>query len=224
MRGDPDQAYAAELARRGCLTIAPDAIGFEDRNWAGGSNVGWFELSCRLVAGRTLLADLLQEVSPAIDYATSLPGADPAGWDSSGTPTAAGWRCGLRYGTSGSARACPTADAFPIATRARGTPAFRQTLSSPASPARTTSRTCWPPPQPAGISSSPARATCGAGAPQTSALNSPRAPEPRHHTHPARRARVPCRGPGAGLRVSCERARLNGARSCHVCVVQAVAL
>jgi dienelactone hydrolase len=79
LRGDPDQAYAAELAKRGYLTIAPDAIGFEDRNWANGSNVGWFELSSRLVVGRTLLADLLQEVSLAIDYATSLPGADPSG-------------------------------------------------------------------------------------------------------------------------------------------------
>ncbi|MDR0343349.1 MAG: prolyl oligopeptidase family serine peptidase [Nocardiopsaceae bacterium] len=78
LRGDPDQAYAAELAQRGYLTVSPDAIGFEDRNWADGSNIGWFELSCRLVAGRTLLADLLQEVSLAIDYATSLPGADPS--------------------------------------------------------------------------------------------------------------------------------------------------
>jgi hypothetical protein len=59
LRGDSDQAYAAELDRRGHLTISPDAIEFEDRNWAGASNIGWFELSSRLVAGRTLLADLL---------------------------------------------------------------------------------------------------------------------------------------------------------------------
>jgi hypothetical protein len=31
LAGDPDQAYAAE---RGYLTISPDAIGFENRNWA----------------------------------------------------------------------------------------------------------------------------------------------------------------------------------------------
>jgi hypothetical protein len=45
--GDPDQAYARELAERGFLTIAPDAIGFEERNWSpdGRSNVAWFELS-----------------------------------------------------------------------------------------------------------------------------------------------------------------------------------
>jgi dienelactone hydrolase len=77
LRGSPDQAYAAELAQRGFLTIAPDAIGFEDRNWAGGRNLGWFELSSRLVRGRTLLADCLQEISLAIDYVTGLPEADP---------------------------------------------------------------------------------------------------------------------------------------------------
>lgn len=78
LRGAPDQAYAAELAKRGYLTISPDAIGFESRNWANGSNIGWFELSSRLVVGRTLLADLLQEISLAIDCATSLPEADPS--------------------------------------------------------------------------------------------------------------------------------------------------
>jgi len=77
LRGNPDQAYAAELAQRGFITIAPDAIGFEDRNWNDGKNVTWFELSSRLLLGRTLLADCLQEVSLAIDYATSLPEADP---------------------------------------------------------------------------------------------------------------------------------------------------
>ena len=77
LRGDPDQAYAAELAQRGLITIAPDAIGFEDRNWADGHNITWFELSSRLVINRTLLADCLQEISLALDYATSVPEADP---------------------------------------------------------------------------------------------------------------------------------------------------
>ncbi len=76
LRGHPDQAYAAELAQRGFVTIAPDAIGFEDRNWADGENVSWFELSSRLVVNRTLLADCLQEISLALDYATSLPETD----------------------------------------------------------------------------------------------------------------------------------------------------
>lgn len=74
--GDPDQAYAAELARRGYVTISPDAIGFEERNWADGVNTTWFELATRLVAGRTLLADCLQEISIAIDIGTALPEVD----------------------------------------------------------------------------------------------------------------------------------------------------
>lgn len=32
--GDPNQAYAAELAERGYVTFAPDAIAFEERNWS----------------------------------------------------------------------------------------------------------------------------------------------------------------------------------------------
>lgn len=76
LRGDADQAYAAELAAHGFVTVAADAIGFEDRNWANGQNVSWFELSSRLVAGRTLLADQLQEISLAISYAITLPEAD----------------------------------------------------------------------------------------------------------------------------------------------------
>ncbi|MCY1139940.1 dienelactone hydrolase family protein [Actinoplanes sp. Pm04-4] len=79
LAGDPDQAYAAELAERGFVTIAPDAIGFEERNWSpdGKSNVSWFELSTRLVHGRTLLASCLHDVSTALDYVTSRPEADP---------------------------------------------------------------------------------------------------------------------------------------------------
>jgi dienelactone hydrolase len=78
LRGETDQAYASELAERGFVTVAPDAIGFEDRNWADGQNVTWFELSSRLVVGRTLLATCLQEISLALDYVTSLPQVDPA--------------------------------------------------------------------------------------------------------------------------------------------------
>ena len=65
----------AELAPRGY--ISPDAVGIEDHNWNERKNVGWFELSSRLVLGRTLLADCLQEVSIAIACVTSLPEADP---------------------------------------------------------------------------------------------------------------------------------------------------
>jgi len=78
LRGDSERAFAAELAQRGFVTIAPDAIGFEDRNWNPGQNVTWFELTTRLVLGRTLLATCLQEISLALDYVSSLPEVDPA--------------------------------------------------------------------------------------------------------------------------------------------------
>ncbi|NYF58102.1 dienelactone hydrolase family protein [Micromonospora purpureochromogenes] len=79
LAGHPDQAYARELAERGFVTIAPDAIGFEERNWSpdGRSNVCWFELSSRLVRGRTLLASCLHEVSVALDHLVSRPEVDP---------------------------------------------------------------------------------------------------------------------------------------------------
>jgi dienelactone hydrolase len=79
LAGDPDQAYAHELAERGFVTIAPDAIGFEERNWSrdGVSNVTWWELATRLVQGRTLLAVCLRDVSVGLDYLTSRADVDP---------------------------------------------------------------------------------------------------------------------------------------------------
>jgi len=77
LQGESDQAYASELAQRSFVTVAPDAIGFEDRNWDHGQDVGWYELTSRLMVGRTLLATCLQEVSLALDYVSSLPEVDP---------------------------------------------------------------------------------------------------------------------------------------------------
>jgi len=72
LSGDPDQRYAAELAERGYITFAPDAIGFEERNWSGGTfESTYFELTSRLVTGRTLLAKILHDASVAIDYLES---------------------------------------------------------------------------------------------------------------------------------------------------------
>jgi dienelactone hydrolase len=69
LAGDPDQRYAAELAERGYITFAPDAIGFEERNWSGGSfETSYFELATRLVTGRTLCAKILHDASVGIDY------------------------------------------------------------------------------------------------------------------------------------------------------------
>jgi dienelactone hydrolase len=72
LTGDPDQAYAAELAMSGYITFAPDAIGFEERNWSEGtSQAAYFELTSRLVGGRTLLAKVLHDAFVGIDYLES---------------------------------------------------------------------------------------------------------------------------------------------------------
>ena len=51
--GDSDQAYAVELAQRGYVTFAPDAIAFEERNWSDRPEwAGYFELTSRLAKAR----------------------------------------------------------------------------------------------------------------------------------------------------------------------------
>lgn len=78
LEGDPNQAYAAELAQRGFITFAPDAIGFEERNWSGGTfGTCYYELATRLVQGRTLLAKVLHDVSVGIDYLETVSEVDP---------------------------------------------------------------------------------------------------------------------------------------------------
>jgi dienelactone hydrolase len=78
LAGDPDQAYAAELAQRGYVVIAPDALAFEERNWSNPSgDAEYFELATRLVQGQTLLAKCLHDVSVAIDYLAARPDVDP---------------------------------------------------------------------------------------------------------------------------------------------------
>jgi dienelactone hydrolase len=75
--GDPDQAHAAELAERGFITFAPDAIAFEERNWSGGTfEAEYYELASRLVRGQTLLAKVLHDASVGVDYLASRPEVD----------------------------------------------------------------------------------------------------------------------------------------------------
>lgn len=75
--GDPDQAYASELAQRGFITFAPDAIAFEERNWSAGTfRAEYYELASRLVRGQTLLAKVLHDASVGIDYLASRPDVD----------------------------------------------------------------------------------------------------------------------------------------------------
>ncbi len=78
LAGDPDQAYASELAQRGFITFAPDAIAFEERNWSGGTfEAEYYELASRLVRGQTLLAKALHDATVGVDYLASRPDVDP---------------------------------------------------------------------------------------------------------------------------------------------------
>lgn len=78
LSGDPDQAIATELAKRGYITFAPDAIAFEERNWTEdkSARAAYFELATRLVKGSTLLAKVLHDVSVGLDYLESRPEVD----------------------------------------------------------------------------------------------------------------------------------------------------
>jgi dienelactone hydrolase len=78
LEGDPDQACASELAERGYVVIAPDALAFEERNWSNPSGYAeYFELATRLVQGKTLLSKCLHDVSVALDYLVARPEVDP---------------------------------------------------------------------------------------------------------------------------------------------------
>lgn len=70
--GDPDQVYAHELAERGYVTFAPDAIAFEERDWSEShGEAGYFEMATRLVQGKTLLAKALHDISVGLDFLNS---------------------------------------------------------------------------------------------------------------------------------------------------------
>jgi dienelactone hydrolase len=72
LAGNPDQAYGAELAERGYVVIAPDAIAFEERNWSEiPGQAEYYELASRLVHGQTLLGKVLHDVRVALDYLTT---------------------------------------------------------------------------------------------------------------------------------------------------------
>ncbi|MEL6402552.1 MAG: acetylxylan esterase [Cyanobacteria bacterium J06626_4] len=75
--GSPDQVYAKELAARGYVTLAPDAICFEER--AGAANPVQYhahQLHNRLMQGQTLLGKVLFDISAGIDLLQSLSQVD----------------------------------------------------------------------------------------------------------------------------------------------------
>lgn len=69
LSGDPNQAYAAELAERGFVTLAPDAICFEDRclDRSSPDYNHVHQLHARLIRGQTLLGKVLHDMSVGID-------------------------------------------------------------------------------------------------------------------------------------------------------------
>lgn len=69
LSGDPDQAYAAELAEHGFVTLAPDAICFEERckDTESPDHAHLHELHVRLIRGQTLLGKVLHDISVGID-------------------------------------------------------------------------------------------------------------------------------------------------------------
>ena len=79
LSGDPDQAYARELAEWGYVTLAPDAICFEDRCQDKDSpdynHV--HQLHIRLLRGQTLLGKVLHDMSVGIDVLQTMPEIDP---------------------------------------------------------------------------------------------------------------------------------------------------
>ena len=76
--GDLDQAIGPELAKLGFVVLAPDAIGFEDRNWSYPSGrAEHVEMTFRLVKGQTLLAKVLSDVAVGVDLLCSMDFVDP---------------------------------------------------------------------------------------------------------------------------------------------------
>ncbi len=73
LSGNPEQFYALELARRGYVTLAPDAIGFEERQHPllRGQEYERFEATKRLTEGSSLQAKMLWDLMRALDYLTS---------------------------------------------------------------------------------------------------------------------------------------------------------
>lgn len=77
LAGSPEQAYAKELAERGYVTLAPDAICFEERaDAAAPVRYHAHQLHTRLMRGQTLLGKVLFDISAGIDLLQSLPQVD----------------------------------------------------------------------------------------------------------------------------------------------------
>jgi dienelactone hydrolase len=78
--GAPDQHYAIELARRGYVTIAPDALCFGERQDPAGKLKGAgyerFEALHRITEGKTLQGKYVWDARRALDYLETRPEVD----------------------------------------------------------------------------------------------------------------------------------------------------
>ncbi len=79
LAGDPEQCYARELAERGYVTLAPDAIAFEERQHPvlHGQDYERFEANKRLTEGSCLQAKMLWDLMRAVDYLAGRREVDP---------------------------------------------------------------------------------------------------------------------------------------------------
>lgn len=77
-RGNPQQAYAAELCALGYVVLAPDAIGFEERGHPRlpGPEYERFLAHELLLAGWTLQGKMIWDVMRALDYLSTRPEVD----------------------------------------------------------------------------------------------------------------------------------------------------
>ncbi len=70
LAGNPEQFYALELAKRGYVTFAPDALGFEERQHRilRGLDYERFEATKRITEGSCLQAKMLWDLRRGLDY------------------------------------------------------------------------------------------------------------------------------------------------------------
>lgn len=89
LAGHPEQAYALELARRGYVVLAPDAICFEERSPhhgnldtplepAVGRDFERFEFTRRVLSGSCLQTKMVWDMQRGLDYLESRSEVDPA--------------------------------------------------------------------------------------------------------------------------------------------------
>ncbi len=78
LAGSPEQFYALELARRGYITLAPDALGFEERQHSklGGMDFERFAAMRLLTEGRCLQGKMVWDLQQGLTYLAGRPEVD----------------------------------------------------------------------------------------------------------------------------------------------------